>query len=454
MLTDFARLGPLEIWNTTRLQAYLTNVGSPFDNGPEICTCDTLTAAVLGDAPYTTPDGAAPAPWYDAAVPESAEYLGFLPLTIDGVDDSPYGRTTTNVVGGGGVFGAIRPLPRTMTVTGVIIGSTCCGAAYGLHFLTEALATTFRTSNDACGTCDGDTFAMYNCCPDPGLTPAQFNTTHRRTFRRTALMSGPTVTRRRSSGDCSRSSCAAGAELIEVEFVLTAAVPWPWTDRVEVLNVNPPIGGQPGDPCVNWCTTVTLEGNCAADSQPCLHSDCAPAEICTDPLTPVPSPPQPTIPNSSFCVPLAPERMCYLLDLSGRPAWAEDFPTVSIVNNAPNTFRRNLRVTFYAKPDATANCNTYVDTQLCQPVNDFIFTYVPPGGTIVIDGEIGRAFQYCDGVCSPAPYVFSNDNGGPLEVNGLTGDYYCVCIESDPLFPPEAGFGDVDIIIELAGKGY
>lgn len=450
MLTDYASAGLNELWNTTRLQAYLTNVGSPFDTGPSICTCPSLTAEITGAVgpAYTTPDAVVdPAPWYDPAVPESAEFLGFLPLDIQGVDDSPYTRNTTNVVGGNGVFGPQRVQPRTITVSGVLIGATCCATAYGLHYFTEVLAGTFSQTNpDACGACTGDTLIMYNCCPDPGMEAVEFRRVHQRNFRRTALVEGPTVTRRRGSGTCATSNCAAGSELIEVEFVLVAAVPWAYTEQSEVLNVFLPIGGQPAQPCVDWCLTPT---GITCESEVCLHQDCSVPVQCADPLNPVVAPPEPTIPASTFCVPLAPERACYLIDLSGRPAWAEDVPIVTISSGGDEL--RNVRVTFYEAPSAATNCATFVDQHLCEPVDDFVVTYMPAASTVTIDGQVGRAFIQCGGPCVSASTAYSGDDGGPLKVNGLKADYYCVCIETDPLNPPDAG---ATISISLSGRGY
>lgn len=445
MLNDYASANGTEVWNTTRLQAYLTNVGSPFDGGPGICTCPTLTAEVLGDEPYTTPDAeAGPAPWYDPAVPESAEFLGFLPLTVAGADDNPRRRSVSNAVGGGGVFGPTREQPRNIVVTGVLIGFTCCGAQYGMQFLSELL------SGCTGDTCDGDCFAMYNCCPDEGLTPEQFNAVHRRTFRRTSLVEGPTETGRRSTGDCGRSSCAAGAELIEVEFVLVAASPWAWTDPIPVLEVTPPIADQ--TECVDWCLPGGTDPDHDCDPSTCLFQACVtPGDPYADPRTVIPLPPQPTVPAGSFCAPLVPERACYDIDLSARPQWASDAPLVEIYAGAYEL--RNVRVTWYEKPDGfTGTCGELADSNLCNFVQDFTVTYVPPRGTLTLDGAIGRAVVTAGGQgCRTASTAYGNQNGGPVDVTDLTCATYCVCIETDSDSPPAA---DAVVRISVLGKGY
>ncbi|AMD42768.1 minor tail protein [Streptomyces phage Xkcd426] len=446
MIIDYAAANDQELWNTIRLQAYLTNVGSPFDSGPSICTCDNLTPQILGaTGPYTTPDAAVdPAPWYDPAVPASAQFLGFLPLSVEGTDDNPRARSVTGAVGGGGVFGPTRDLPRTMTVSGVLIGSTCCGAQYGLQYMSEALSS---CSGDAC---DGDCFTMYNCCADPGaMTPAQYNAAYRRTFRRTSLVSGPTVTRRRGSGTCDSSNCAAGAELIEVEFVLVAATPWAWTDPIPLLEVTPPIGGD-GD-CIDWCVSNNVDPEHSCDPSTCLFQTCTtPGDPCGDPRNPVPLPPQPKVPAGSFCAPLGPERDCYDLDLSTRPQWATDVPVVQIYSGADPL--RNIRVTFYEKPDGTTDtCDQVADKNLCNPVQDFTVTYIPPRTTLTLDGTIGRATVNCDSNCRTASTAYGNQDGGPVTVSDFTCATYCVCIETDTEYPPAA---DSLVAISVVGKGY
>lgn len=479
MLSDYAEASGQEVWNQQRLSAYLTNVGSPFDSGPSICACDTVTPTNLGatDAEgnpitaYTTPsDPAQPAPWFDVDLPVSGQFLGFMPLEVAGTNDNPVLRNVSNAVGGGGVFGPPRVQPRTITVTGLLIGTSCCGADYGLHYLSEVLS---GCSGDVC---DGDCFVMFDCCPDTVLTEAQLNDQHRRTFRRTALVSGPTVTSRTARGECSSGACSGG-ELIQVEFILVAATPWAWTDPMPILDVAPPASGT-GD-CFEWCDpdadpNACLEwdlsgvGGCVwdfTDPNPCLevaelseceegdciHADCAaPADACADPLFPVPNPPQPTSPTAPFCTPLAPERACYTIDLTTRPAWSSDVPIITVTAGA--TDLRNIRITLYEKPTGTLDtCEDIADDNRCAPFSDFYITFVPAGGTVVIDGQTGRAVSTCAGVCNPSSTVYGSSDGGPLVIKELTCAEFCVCIESDPLFPPDPG---ARVAISVSGRGY
>lgn len=478
MLSDYAEAAGQEVWNQQRLQAYLTNVGSPFDSGPSICACDTLTPGNLGSTDaegdpivaYTTPnDPTQPAPWYDVDLPVSGEFLGFMPLSVDGTTNNPLARTVSNAVGGGGVFGPSRALPRTITVTGILIGTSCCGADYGMHYLSEVLA---GCSGDSC---DGDCFEMFDCCPSTVLTEAQLNDQHRRTFRRTALVSGPTETSRTARGECSTGACSGG-EIIQIEFVLVAATPWAWTDPLPILDVPLPASGT-GD-CIEWCSNTIADecigwdlsgaGGCVWDfSGPnpclevaelseceagdCIHAACTPAQdACADPLFPVPTPPQPTSPTAPFCTPLAPERECYTIDLSTRPAWSSDVPIITVSAGAADL--RNVRITFYERPTGTMQtCDEIADDNRCAPFSDFYVTFVPAGGSVVIDGQTGRATTNCAGECNTASTVYGSADGGPLVIDELTCAEYCVCIESDPLFPPDP---EATVAISVSGRGY
>lgn len=437
MLTDYAASGTQELWNLTRLQAYLTNVGSPFDTGPGICVCDSLTPEMLGGTGTTYVDPVTDeAPWYDPDVPQSAEFLGFMPTAVTGLDDNPRSRNVTNAVGGGGVFGPVRELPRTITVTGTLIGTSCCGVEYGLHYLTEVLQSCTG------GSCDGSCLTMFACCPEPGMTQAEFNAAYRRTFRRTALVTGPTVTGRSTTNQpCSGGSCRGG-DLVDVEFVIVAATPWAWTDPEPKLDVQLP---DPGDECVEWCLDA-VDGVC--EGEPCLFADCVDDTSCQDPLDTFAVPPQPSIPTTSFCVPLSPTRECYSIDLSDRPRWSDDYPTVSVYSGSSEL--RNVRVVFYENVNPAVDCNDQADMSRCQPVNDFYITYIPAFSTVVIDGQIGQVVLFCDNRCSPATTAYGDDEGGPVQVGPLTCAAYCVCIEVDGNFPPAP---DASVSIEISGRG-
>lgn len=461
MIIDYLRIGDAEVINTARTQAYMRNVGSPFTSGASWCGCETLTPAMIGEEAqpgdpggiprYDTP-ATDPAPWFDPDQAVTGDFLGFLPLSMAGLDDSPRVRNVTNAVGGGGIFGPVRDLPRTITVTGLLIGASCCGVEFGLHWLAESLA---GCTGD---TCSGDCLTVYNCCPDESMTKAAFDAEHRRTLRRVALVSGPTVTDRVGSGEsCARGTCGANGDIIQVEFVLVAGSPWPWTDTIELLDVNLPIGGT-GD-CIEWCLKPQPgRGTLPADTTgqrcnegECVHAPCTAAtDPCADPNNAVPAPPTPTAPDASFCIPIASERACYSVDLSTRPQWSSDVPMITVRSGA--TALRNLRITIYEKPvDTTLTCDQVADANRCGSLNDFYITYVPPNGAVTIDGQINQATIECEGDCRTASTVFGSSDGGPLRIREMTCAEFCICLETDPNLPPAA---DASVSFSVSGRGY
>ncbi|MER6367454.1 hypothetical protein ABT255_03575 [Streptomyces mirabilis] len=427
--------GGVEVVNHSRLTTYLETVGSPLDDSSG-CGCPTFTNAVLEELPYTTPDSAAsPAPWYDADVPESVEFAGLMVLQVDGLDDYPVQRTVTGGISGGGAIGPARALPRTITVTALVLGSTCCGVDYGLHWLGQVL--------QGCGSgeCDGDCLTLYNCCPGENLDAATFNGRHRRTLRRVALVEGPRVTARAGNG-CGTGECQTGADILTVEWVMTTAVPWLWTDPMLVLEVTPPMDLDGS--CVEWC--VHPPGECPGG---CRFAECPdPTAACADPRCKPSTPPLPGAPLSTcFCLPLAAERACYEMDLTGRPTWSSDVPVITL--RAGSSDLRNITIEIYEHSDATLTCEETADAGRCAPQSYWHVSFVPAGGAVTLDGQTGRAMVECGGVCESSPDVYGPD-GMPPTYQLLECAEYCLCISSDIESPPAI---DAMVTLSVSGRG-
>ncbi|MET7809733.1 hypothetical protein ABZT26_02600 [Streptomyces sp. NPDC005395] len=476
MLDGYLALGGVEIANSARLEAYLETIGSPLDS-VGVCHCDTFTAELVGDEPYTT-SAEDEAPWYDEDVPESGEFAGLMVLTVDGLDDNPVARTVTQSAAGGAVIGPARPQPLTITVTGLLLGSTCCGAEYGLRWLSQALA-------GCAGPCGDDCLTLYNCCPGPDLTEEEFAARHRRTLRRVALVDGPRVTARQGDG-CTSGTCKSGADVITVEFVLTAASPWQWADPVTMLD-RLPVPTDDGSECITWCVhgsptaparpvciipdevrppgavaaAVVDTAGCSVDwpvldrdapcDMPCRHAPCPdPQELCGDPSCRTPTPPAPPQPETCFCQALAVNSSYAELDLS---RWPRHFGAVPMIEvYAGSTDLRRLTVEIYER---TANhegmtCEEVAVAERCNPHSVYEIAFVPAGGWHTLDGQVGRAFVECGGVCEGSPDAYGR-NGGPLTFPLLDCASYCVAIQADAIFTPA---DDATITLSLAGRDY
>lgn len=437
MLTDYITLGGVEIANSARLAAYLETVGSPLTSVTP-CGCETLTAEMVGDLPYTTPaeDGA---PWYDPDVPESGDFVGMLVLSAEGLDTHPVQRSVTGAVTGGGSFGPARVMPRTITFTAVLLGATCCAVEYGLHWLAEVL------TGCSSGQCEGDCLTLFNCCPGEEEDPEAFQERHRRTLRRVALVEGPTVIARNGSG-CAGGTCSTGADILTVEFTLTAATPWFYTDTMPVLEVEPPV--DTSTECVTWCLHGAedgCEGTCRLAACP------DPTAACADPLCRPVMPPSTTVPETCYCIPLATERECWEVDLTDRPGWSVDVPVITIRAGMGQDLR-NLTLTLYQRSsgDEALTCEEMAELQRCTPHSVYHVRYLPAGGALTLDGQIGRAVVECGGVCESSPEVYGRD-GLPPTWRPLDCATYCLCIESDVSNPPPPG---TVITVGVSGRGY
>ncbi|MFG2404286.1 hypothetical protein ACGFR8_08080 [Streptomyces brevispora] len=477
MLEHYLVLGDTEIANSARLDAYLESVGSPLDSGGA-CGCETFDAVLVGDEPYTTPeeDGA---PWYDPAVPESADFAGLMVLSVDGADENPMQRSVSQSAAGSAAFGPARVQPRTITVTAVLLGATCCAVDYGLRWLAQALA-----GSTAPG-CGGDGLTLYNCCPDEFEDPAPFAAAHRRTMRRVALVDGPRVIARAGTGCAGRGGCSTGADILTVEFVLTAATPWAWGDPVPVLDVEVPTDD--GTECITWCVHRSIDDPydpvCveAGDSCPpgavaveltdavcdlpwpdreslglvcdrtCRLKVCPDMDaLCGDPGCSIPTPPVAPPPQTCFCSALAVNSAMYELYLNDRPGRFGAVPVITV--EAGNKVLRHLTITFFERrmEHDGMSCEEVAEMERCAPHSVFEVAYVPVGGTLVLDGQVERASVECAGSCESSPDAYGA-SGGPLQFPLLTRSSYCVLVEADAIAVPA---DDARITIALSGREY
>jgi len=171
MWTGYGRFQDTEIWSNERVISYLR--GDPLNGVPGLRTpstsfvadCGCVTARTLFcdqgsgvDGAYVSP-ALDDAPWYDPAVPESAEFAGLFVEDIVGFD-STVRRTISEGAINGGSLGPLKVGARSITVTGWLRAKTCCAAEYGLRWLTEALI-----GNAACEDCKLGDLYMLKCCP-------------------------------------------------------------------------------------------------------------------------------------------------------------------------------------------------------------------------------------------------------------------------------------------------
>jgi hypothetical protein len=412
----------VEIANACRTGAYAAAGLKPTNAVLHGCCCGDL-AGILGDGPYTTPE-ADDAPWYDPSEPASAEFAGLLITEIEGIDAAPVERAVTNRIGEGAVIGPPRYGPRTITVTGTLIGKTRCSTDYGMRWLSSVLRGSLGCGPGACA---GDDLEYMTCCPTlPGAgacacpqpcTGPECAEGVFRTLRDVAMIQEPRVVRRFASG-C---ACCTG-ELVEVQFVLMAGRPFAYRAPVtvaEAVNWPPP---EPDDECVQWST----DPGCMDE-----EAECAALEPAPCPLDPgCPPPVLPSLPNPGnpcICEPFTRREVCITIPPGVAPIWADLVPVLEVY--AGGDILRNIRIRFYANPG-----NVPVgELDSCSWCSEINVSYLPAYGRLTLDSTTRRAMVQCPGRAdTPASGIVSGPSGRPFQWPVLEcGIPYTVCVSAD-----------------------
>ena len=408
-----------EVGSNSRVLSYLR--GSSRAVATPGCSC--VEPAAVGDAPYVSP-AADPAPWYDPDEPESARFGGVWIESVTGLSDSPYQRQATQRLGDGAVVSRGRRASKELTITAWLFAADCCGADYGLQWLTAALYS-------SCTQCDGDELCFLSCCPRPvaespgaaqGPDGRWWDTPQRiRTLTGAALLSGPTLVTR--SRGCEGAPCGEGVEMrpmYQVVWVMNAD-PCVWRRPVEVVDGQfwpLPTGDEPCN--ITWTTDCcdpyrpgcSCEGPCSGDPQ------CA-----TLPAPPVPPPVEP----DCICIPLQVVRQCVDITPDLVPNWEEASLLITI--NSGSQPMRNLSINVW--PNVLDRDPDQLNE--CQACGVYYVTYVPANSTLTIDGRTCTARLDCPGNATrnAANEVYGSA-GGPMSCVTLScGIRYTICADVD-----------------------
>lgn len=467
---SWAALNGAEILNSQRTIAYINNFNLPIEVDQE-CWCPSILD-LLGESGCTPsptgtvdPDGYSfpstdPAPWYDPAIPESGDFLGFLMTEFDGLG-STYTRSTFDILSGGAILGKLRAQARTLTWRGFMFGRTCCATEYGLRWLTAQLAGT-----GGCNDCNDNELDILYCCPevtgnvpspscgarDPD-DPARSCETGEllpsgdippfsqsaaedafRTFHKVGLFDGPTrgIVRALGCGSCEDSG---GGCLMEFEFTLIAGNPFMHRDPVIVC------------PTMTFTPCTTCTGQTQADGDfwkkltttvyPATEED---ADICEDKLACTASPADcnqdpscpiaelPTVPefiDPCGCEALfVTERCCHISnDVYGK--FFEGVPQIEIYSGDKPLY--NVTVKFYENPQER-DCDDNDLFDICNLCDSLTVRYIPEDSCLTIDGLTKRVSITCPGNnIQPAENLLVSNFRWPV----LSCIDYIVKIEAD-----------------------
>lgn len=108
-----------------------------------------------------------PAPWYDANVPASGEFLGLYVTEMTGLDGPPYLRSNSVNNSVGASLSRLKFNGRSMTVKGTMYATTVRGMDYGIRWVNQ-----FVLGASSCDGCPEDELVIrVACSADPLVNP-------------------------------------------------------------------------------------------------------------------------------------------------------------------------------------------------------------------------------------------------------------------------------------------
>jgi hypothetical protein len=369
---------------------------------------------LVGGAAY---GAIANAPWYDAAVPASAEFAGMFVMRIDGLDDSTMQSTVVEYVTDGGHSGRPRATTQSLVFDARLVASTERGAEFGKRWIARRLSQ--QQSGVFCSGADMSYFRLSGVSGNEKV--------HRRDVR---LTRGLSITKK------VRRSCSS---VWWTTFTMTAADPYEYGEEVPKITS---LGADTGSTGPGVLASGALDG---------LYSSCPPSAY-----SPVYDPQFPAMVSA----PSAPDFFPTGWDLTeGQPfkrKWArisvvepDDLRTVPILKLRTTEEARMVRVSIMdsaAAPD-----------EQCDVLWSAIVTYLPANTDFYIDGEAKAAYTY-DGFST---YVLRADSlvygpdAEPIRWDALT-DPANLLVALDIFTVPNA-YNTVNLVtntFEAGAEGY
>lgn len=253
MIFPFFQLGCNFEINVERTKAYLTSAdcGDSMQTRIDLkCECDPLNWGWNAEdqpvpAVYTNP-ATDDASWYDASIPESIDFLGFMIEDVTQNAITARKITTRLSSSGGGTLGPLRAKERRLDFTVLMFACNESAMEYGFRYLTDALGS--PGCDDGCTLCDAE---FRDSCPSVDGSVASLNK-GRWLLKNVGLVDGPIW------GDPVVKG--ANCNIRRVKFSLVSEMPWKFKcPVVECADIPLDPGPADGVNCVNWSTILCGE---------------------------------------------------------------------------------------------------------------------------------------------------------------------------------------------------
>lgn len=348
---------------------------------------------------FTSP-AADDAPWYDPAVPESADVLGvWIEEARLGV---PWTREARQRIRGASL-GPGRLGGRELQLSGWLYARTEAASAYGRQWLFEALA-----GSGCDGGCDLPDAEIFTYCDAEG--------TGARTLKRVGLTAFDPEIEPEFPRACG----------FKFEATLTAEIPELFLEPdpiVAALRIAEP------DEICNVC-------------HPCPEPTEAPC-ACGALAAPVRVAPVPD-PASSYCEPLILRRSC--LQLDPPPYWRD--ATAIIRVRAGSEPLANLRIRAWANPAGLDDSALFECQDPCLSIE---VACVPAGAELVIDGTTREASVICGAVALNGYAYLSSGGGQRFEWPDVSCHGLMLCVDADSAHTAADAELDVDLVLRERG---
>lgn len=410
----YMRLGDTEIINSERAyQHAMHGVASRSLNLLDSIAWRQTHVWLGEDDPITPRDTGAP--WVDATQPASYEFGGIIGTSITGLDTTEIDQDVSESIGDGG-FAAPRRLPsRAVSVECALLASTSRGLQWGLRWLTRSLLA------DGCEG-DGGPRDLIFLESSPGYQQSERPTDlQERVSGLTRLLSRVIVTKTPEVQEVMGASMERGDVdgcTALVSFELTALVPRVWRSPVSLV---PPSALNTGEQLSTRFTELDEDGSCPAncDDTQGLLTDPAVGTVWTLP--------RPVAPGADIgCQLLNSRRSLFVVPEGMIPLTGDMLPTVTL--RAAGRAERHVRIR-WARGIVTDD-GAALD---CQTVGEAMATYIPPEGTLVLDGRSGTATCFtADGDELDATPVMVGRGGGPWRAPVMRcGAPYTLVVDTD-----------------------
>lgn len=363
----YFEFGGVEIINAERFETYVEHAGAPWFRP----TYRTDAISRLTDEVYVNPvvDSV---PWGEPDDPSTYRFWGVFPLNVTGIEDSSRTASITQNVGDGGYISPIRHAPKSVVFEVMLAGADEAAVEAGMRWLTAALLD--GPCSD--GSCYGEDLCFFTAepCLDEGCGDTEPEredcvAEFRRTLRDVRIVSGPTISAKRTTSE--------GDVIWVVTFTAVAGVPFQFGPQIDLVE-GFMVAANPWVPEIIPADWAFEEDGEDFEDVECAQPAFTPL---VDPLCPaieVPPPP-PAIGIGCYEAPEAWTRRWFTIPRKYVPLWGEVAPVIRV--QAQGEEVRSLRLRFYTDPEADASG---MDDP-CGYCGDILFSYIPPNHTLIFD---------------------------------------------------------------------